>query len=281
MEQQISDGYRDKATLATNEAEKYEKLSEKYSLLRLFLFAAFILTVYLGINLNERSIIIIAVVALLLIFAWLVKKQSGYDSLKNHYLDLKKVTENETGSIENHSNIYDNGEAFADDKHYYTADLDIFGPFSLFQLINRAATYPGINVLANWLAAPANKETILLRQDAVNEMAGKADWKLNFQSHLLFSLKQDKKQISNLLSYLNIPIELDSSFLLNTYCTVAPYLMVTLIILSVYFTPVRYVVGLVMAFNNRLVSSKSREIDKTDLIAGKISTSLQHFVMAF
>ena len=281
MEPVILNQYRQKAALAGEEADKFKKLSEKYSLLRLFLFAAFLIAVYAGITLNEVSLVIASVIALLIIFAWLVKKQSGYDASKNYYLDLKTVTDNEINSIQSQLNIYNNGAEFADDKHYYTSDLDIFGPFSLFQLINRAATYPGMKVLANWLAAPAKKDVVLLRQASVKEMSGKTDWKLNFQSYLLFSIKQDKNQISNLLRYLNIPVKLNGSSLLNTYCTVAPYLMAALIILSIYFTPARYVVALVMAFNNRLVSSKSAEIDKTDLIAGKISTSMAHFVLAF
>ncbi len=281
MEPVILNQYRQKAALAGEEADKFKKLSEKYSLLRLFLFAAFLIALYTGITLNEVSLVIASVIALLIIFAWLVKRQSGYDASKNYYLDLKTVTDNEINSVQSQLNIYNNGAEFADDKHYYTSDLDIFGPFSLFQLINRAATYPGMQLLANWLAAPANKEVILLRQASVKEISVKPDWKLNFQSYLLFSIKQDKNQISNLLRYLNIPVEMDGSSLLNTYCTVAPYLMAALIILSIYFAPARYVVALVMVYNNRLVSSKSAEIDKTDLIAGKISTSMEHFVFAF
>ena len=78
-------------------------------------------------------------------------------------------------------------------------------------MINRCATLPGLVKLANWLNAPAKMEVILARQQAVNEIAGKHDWKINIQANLLFSLKQQKEQIKNLVSYLNIPVELEDT----------------------------------------------------------------------
>src|SRR5579872_3464278 len=89
-------------------------------------------------------------------FVWLVSRQSFFTEQRNYFTNLKTVTENEIASIARNSNIYDNGNAFADDKHHCSADLDIFGNASLYQLINRAATVPGNRLLSGWLSSPSS-----------------------------------------------------------------------------------------------------------------------------
>ena len=111
---------------------------------------------------------------------------------------MKKVIENETGSIAGYANIYDNGARFADEKHYYSADLDVFGNASLFQLINRSATNTGNEKLAGWLNTPAGKDAILSRQAAVKEIATKNSWKLETQALLLFANNAQTDQLKNL-----------------------------------------------------------------------------------
>ena len=177
--------------------------------------------------------------------------------------------------------MYENGSLFVNDKHNYTSDLDIFGNGSLFQLINRAATFPGIIKLAKWLNAPASKDVILSRQQAVTEITNKNDWKIDMQAYLLFSLKQQREQIKNLIAYLKIPVELEDQKWLNIYSKVAPYLLLSVIIAAIFYAPARYFAGVIALTNNRLVSSRSDSVKKTDLIAGRIGTTLKHFVFAF
>src|SRR5262249_52490087 len=56
------------------------------------------------------------------------------------------------------------GERFLDPTHPYAADLDLFGPASLFELLSTARTYVGEETLANWLLAPASYEVVQARQ---------------------------------------------------------------------------------------------------------------------
>ena len=62
------------------------------------------------------------------------------------------------------------GERYLDPDHPYAGDLDLFGRGSLFQLISRARTRLGENTIAAWLSAPAAKETVLARQEAIDEL---------------------------------------------------------------------------------------------------------------
>ncbi|WP_428328853.1 MutS-related protein [Mucilaginibacter sp.] len=281
MEQDIINHYQQKVAFARQEADKYKKLANNYSLYRLVIFGLFILAVCVAVSLDQIIIIAFALIVLIFCFSWLIKKQNQYDTLKNYFLDIEKVTQNEVGSMQSQTNIYNNGTVFSNDKHFYTADLDIFGDNSLFQLINRGATFPGIVKLAKWLNSAADKQTILLRQQAVEEIAAKSDWKLDIQAHLLFSLKQQREQIKNLVSYLKIPIELDNEKVLGLYSKAAPFILLAVSMAAFYYAPARYFLPLLMLFNYRLSSSRAKEVEKTDLIAGKIGTTLQHFVLAF
>ena len=64
----------------------------------------------------------------------------------------------------------DTGEVFADQDHFYSKDLDLFGQGSLFQLLCSARTQMGRETLANWMRAPATIEEIRDRQAAISEL---------------------------------------------------------------------------------------------------------------
>lgn len=67
------------------------------------------------------------------------------------------------------------GKRFLDARHLYAADLDIFGPASLFELLSGARTRMGEETLAGWLAGPAAAETLMPRQQAVRELADRLE----------------------------------------------------------------------------------------------------------
>ena len=66
------------------------------------------------------------------------------------------------------------GERFSDPEHLYAQDLDLFGVGSLFELLSTAGTSAGEQTLATWLRAPAHRETVLQRQDAVRDLTPRA-----------------------------------------------------------------------------------------------------------
>jgi hypothetical protein len=67
------------------------------------------------------------------------------------------------------------GERFRDDAHLYANDLDLFGPGSLFELLSLARTQAGEETLAAWLKAPAPRDVVLARQEAVRELTPSLD----------------------------------------------------------------------------------------------------------
>src|SRR5579885_3693485 len=67
------------------------------------------------------------------------------------------------------------GERFRDPRHVYADDLDLFGRGSLFELLSTARTAAGERTLAAWLLAPASRETVIARQNAVAELRPRLD----------------------------------------------------------------------------------------------------------
>jgi len=67
------------------------------------------------------------------------------------------------------------GERFADAKHPYGDDLDLFGKGSLFELLCTGRTRTGERTLARWLLHPASPSEIHARQEAIAELRPRLD----------------------------------------------------------------------------------------------------------
>ena len=281
MQSSIINNYETNANLAGQEVARYKKLADTYSLMRLGVFALILASVYISIVTNSFTVVMITLAVGVIVFAWLVSRQSVYEAKKQYYQDLREVNLNEITSITTRENLYDNGNRFSNEKHFYTSDLDIFGNASLFQLINRAATLPGNTKLAGWLSRAANKATILQRQDAVKEIAAKNQWKPELQALLIFARKEDVNQLQRLFMFLNIPLNLTGEKWLSQYVKIAPYLFAGMLLLTYFFPVVKIGAILLGVFNLGVVSSKSLFIKKADLIAGKIGDTLTKYAIVF
>ena len=200
MEQDIIDKYRQGIAAAQLEVNKYKDLINTYSFLRLAIFVMLFIIIYIATQLNNFTLIAITFVVLLFCFLWLVSKQSGFEQQKKYFENLLKLNQNETDNILSHANLYSNGPQYGSEQHFYSLDLDIFGGASLYHLINRCATILGNNKLAAWLNAPAPKQTVLSRQEAVKELSAKNNWRLETQAKLLFAAKAHDNDMPRLLA---------------------------------------------------------------------------------
>jgi len=281
MNQDIINNYIQQAQHAQEQVDLNEKKANNYSLKRLIVFGFLIFSIYLSAVTDDSWILIFCFGVSILWFSWLVSRQNKHDDLKKYHADLKKVNDNEIENIQKRANIYYNGSIFANEKHFYSSDLDIFGPGSLFHFINRSATSPGNHKLANWLNAPVDKPAVLTRQQAVKEITAKPKWKLNFQTRLLFALKQPSNQIKNLVAYLKTSVEIKNEKFLWAYSYATPVILLLLLVLSIFYPAARYAFGVVIGANYRLTSSRSKMVKLADLIAGKIGESLSLYTLVF
>ena len=106
---------------------------------------------------------------------------------------LLQVNSDELAGLAGDYSPFDDGQRFADPHHPYTYDLDIFGPESLFQRINRTATTGGSEVLARALGRDLSSADGLLCEIGgdiastvdrqawiINEFAARVEWRERF-----------------------------------------------------------------------------------------------------
>lgn len=281
MNDTIIAGYQQRVNDAQQQIDEYSKLINTYSFLRLGIFALMAAAIWLSVKVIGFGLLVILFIILLFAFAWLVSRQSFFEEQRQYFINLKKVNENEIESITTRGNIYDDGNRFANDKHPFTADLDIFGKASLYQLVNRAATFPGKQLLAEWLSSPSSKQTILTRQAAVKELAAKTDWKLDLQARLLFANGADAGRLDNLFNYLKLPLHLPGENWLRAYIKIAPYLLLAAIIGGQFFPIVNLLAIAIAVFNMGVLVSKGSYMAKSGFVADKIGEVLNHYANVF
>jgi hypothetical protein len=110
-----------------------------------------------------------------LLFIWLVAKFEMTRGRKAWAERAAKFYASGLARLEGKPGGVSDGSRFADDSHAYAADLDLFGPGSVFERVTACRTHAGEETLAAWLLAPATPPEIALRQEAVADLIAKLD----------------------------------------------------------------------------------------------------------
>ncbi|MHA4736966.1 MutS-related protein [Dyadobacter sp. MSC1_007] len=108
---------------------------------------------------------------LLAVFLVLMRKQQEAKQKRDFQRNLQSINEDELGRLNLRFKRTDTGTEFQEKDHAYAADLDIFGEFSLFKLLNRTHTAEGGRRLANWLKNPAGPDEVGQRQQAASDFS--------------------------------------------------------------------------------------------------------------
>ena len=89
--------------------------------------------------------------------------------------------------------------------HDYSDDLDLHGHASLLHLAGACGTPPGGATLWSWLLAPADPETIALRQEAVREMASAFDFRDRIAAEARLMNGDSMEEVENFLRWCESP----------------------------------------------------------------------------
>jgi DNA mismatch repair ATPase MutS len=189
--------YLQRAATFEVEAQKLGRQYNQYALLRLLFF---ILAIGIAIYLFSSVSVWLGagfVVAFLYGFYRFIVWHQKIQQKQRHYQHLAKLNSWEENGQNHDYSVYHDGANFMDTDHPYAVDLDIFGPYSLFQYINRATTALGREMLADWLATSHSREDINVRQSVIPEMSKKLEWRQHFQAYGLEA--EDQMEYVNLL----------------------------------------------------------------------------------
>ncbi|MBS5613709.1 MAG: DNA mismatch repair protein MutS, partial [Prevotella buccalis] len=140
------------------------------------LFLAF-LVLYTLVSWGALPLVLSAVSLLLYALVRLMDVKN--DEQVHRFSNLRKVYLHELSYLKGDFSCFDDGEQYVDAHHPFTFDLDVFGPESLFQRINRTVTTGGSDWLAAQLSSVANRSA---RADAVDELAAMEPWRATFMA---------------------------------------------------------------------------------------------------
>ena len=164
-----------------------------------FFIAVILIVVFAG----EKSTVgvLITIAAWAVSFLLLLKQHLRIKWKKRFAEELSIINAEELLRLKGELKSFGGGDAYFDPSHYYYIDLDIFGKNSLFQLLNRTSTSSGEKQLAQWMSKPSVKGEILLRHQAVQELAPKIDWRQNFEAYGR-AYQEEKGDTKDLLGWL-------------------------------------------------------------------------------
>lgn len=277
----IYNKYQERIQRTKEEIGRLHKLINQNSFARLFVIIGGGALLFYLVQKENLLLLLLAVLAIILVFAFLVRRQSKLEKQHADAEAFLQVNENEITLRDTRQTIYNDGAKFEDSRHSYTSDLDIFGQFSLFSLINRCATALGIARLADWLQRASTKREIEDRQEAIAEIAEDLDWSQNFQSRLLFNIHQKIEVKSFLLHYFEGSSLTFGGTFMRLYVPVAPFVLLALLLFSLFVTPlwtVLLLLGLVHLFWTLGLAGKvglfSSRIDKVGQILAAYAEGL-------
>ncbi|HSY61629.1 MAG TPA: hypothetical protein VK796_07115 [Cytophaga sp.] len=146
------------------------------SVLRITLVCIALICFYFFITTSEFVPFVIGTISIIVfpfVLAWHRKKTS--EILFKEMLIT--ILSQEISYLKNKELPFESGVEYNDINHPYVFDLDIFGQKSLFQHLNRTATYLGKTKLALSLQHVLPNAEIQQNQEAIKELSDKLEWR--------------------------------------------------------------------------------------------------------
>jgi Flp pilus assembly protein TadB len=154
----------------------------RLAMIRLVWFAVAVVTVWLLGRLGQEWPAVVALIVGITGFLILLRKHQVIRRERDLAHQLTFINEDESARLRRQYRRPETGALFMAATHPYAGDIDVFGPHSLFRLLNRTHTWEGQIRLASWLLSPSSADTIRLRQDAVQELVPQLDWRQQFEA---------------------------------------------------------------------------------------------------
>lgn len=268
-EAQVVSNYKDTFRRLDTLEQQLTSTSNRLSILRLITFIA---TIAFTILLASYQPIIASATCIigLGLFLYVVKTHHRKDRERQVVNYKKNIVSNELDAINKLENENYNGIDFSNQDHNYSSDLDVFGPFSLYGLINRCRTYSGINLLAASMSTTPTLSSIKERTLTIKELENDPEWCLDFFSSL-YEIKEG--QNVNTPKIVSGILDTDLSFAtekkLSIYRAITPILWIGLGVLYFVYPDISYILAIVLGLINFRITMKHAE--KVSIIQNRLS----------
>lgn len=182
--------YHSKSKQYTQQLSKINTKYNTISLFRLMSIVFFLVSIYYYIKNSNLNLLVLAA-AFFVGFVILMRIHSKLLFQRKITEALLDINKKEIAYLDRQGIPFENGSEFNDFHHPYAYDLDIFGDHSLFQNLNRTATFIGKKTLAKQFLSLLPNDEILDNHSAIKELTGKFDWRQEFLA--LAKIGQDSK----------------------------------------------------------------------------------------
>ncbi|MCP1995548.1 DNA mismatch repair protein MutS [Flavobacterium sp. HSC-61S13] len=260
-------------------AAQFHLLRKKYRIVgtvRLVVVLAIIYLFYKFLS-TEQSSYLWVVLGLVVFFIILMRIHMSMSWKMRYHQALMELNEEEIGFLRDKKKPFDDGKEFLQQQHPYAYDLDIFGAQSLFQFLNRTASYVGKFQLAGLLNQVLTPKEILENQEAVKELSTQIEWRQNISalSKMAPIHANEYEKIKHWAS--------NSAETLSTVRLIASFAVPALLLIAILGTWLLehtfwgYLVSLLFTANLILATSKTRDIQKEIVGADKIHETIQNY----
>ena len=171
--------YTTKVNGFEKQIEALNKQLFTFSILRLLIFLGTIVAIYFA-SVDAKYVIGVLCVGIPL-FLYLVSKYTNLKHQKSKLEALKEINAVELQVLNRDYSNLPNGKEYADDIHYFSQDIDLFGEGSFYQVSNRTKLAEGSLLLADIYKKNSINE-IKEKQEAIAEIAEKVDWRQEFSA---------------------------------------------------------------------------------------------------
>jgi len=226
---------------------------------RLGCFVGILVCAWQYIAKNFEPIWWLPIVALLAGFIYALAKYQKVKDRLELLLTLQQLNEKELHLQTTYESRFEAGNDFVEEQHPFGTDLDVFGPASLYQHINRTGTLMGRRELAYALQFPLQETAAIQQmQAAVKELAPKVEFRqlLTAQAMLAQETPADR---ASLQQWLQMPFSFIDKKWLRILSWVSPACLIISIIIYSY-TSNYYPATFFLTLNWVLLGSKSRQM---------------------
>jgi len=190
----IKQNYRQLFDQFSELSVEYAKKNTQLSLIRLGWFVAWIILIYFS-TYYSIPIVVLTIILGLVVFVALVVWHNKILKKKNAFEIKRDINQFELDALDYDYSNFEDGNEFVDESHKYTHDLDIFGPFSLFQFLNRSFSPQGRQSVARRLQFGfKDKHEIEAQQKAIEELSQNNDWLQEFRVLGIHAISSQKKK---------------------------------------------------------------------------------------
>lgn len=126
---------------------------------------------------------VISIVAGIAAFLVIVSADMDNDTLIGFLQRRVHILHTELNALDNRYSDLENGAAYQPAVHAYANDMDLFGPSSLYQYINRCESEQGRALFAQRLLHPLTPQEIPATQQAVTELSAQPAWRQTLQNY--------------------------------------------------------------------------------------------------